>query len=58
MKILIILGARPQFIKAASFNRGIRKHNNIEGIIVHTEQQYGTHMSDIFYDEMKLSGLS
>ena len=54
MKILTILGARPQFIKAGSVSREIAKHNEIEEIIVHTGQHYDANMSDIFFEEMKI----
>jgi UDP-GlcNAc3NAcA epimerase len=54
MKILTILGARPQFIKAGSVSREIAKHDNIEEVIVHTGQHYDANMSDIFFDEMKI----
>ena len=40
MKILTILGARPQFIKAAAVSRAIRSHNDIEEVIVHTGQHF------------------
>ena len=54
IKILTILGARPQFIKAGSVSREISKYDEIEEIIVHTGQHYDANMSDIFFDEMKI----
>lgn len=54
MKIVTILGARPQFIKAGSVSREILKHNEIKEIIVHTGQHYDANMSDIFFEEMKI----
>lgn len=54
MKILTILGARPQFIKAGSVSREIAKHKEIEEVIVHTGQHYDANMSDIFFDEMQI----
>lgn len=54
MKILTILGARPQFIKAGSISREIVKHNRVREIILHTGQHYDVNMSDIFFEEMKI----
>jgi UDP-GlcNAc3NAcA epimerase len=54
MKILTILGARPQFIKAGSISREIAKYKEIEEIIVHTGQHYDANMSDIFFNEMQI----
>ena len=54
MKILTILGARPQFIKAGSVSREISMCDNIEEVIVHTGQHYDANMSDIFFKEMKI----
>ena len=54
MRILTILGARPQFIKAGTVSREIAKYNEIEEIIVHTGQHYDANMSDIFFEEMKI----
>ena len=54
MKILTILGARPQFIKAGSVSREIAKYDEIEEVIVHTGQHYDANMSDIFFDEMQI----
>jgi len=53
MKIVTILGARPQFIKAGTVSREIIKHN-IEEVIIHTGQHFDKNMSDIFFEEMKI----
>ena len=54
MKIVTILGARPQFIKAGSVSREIAKHKEIEEVIIHTGQHFDKNMSDIFFEEMKI----
>lgn len=46
MKIATVVGARPQFIKAASVSRVLR--NDHQEILIHTGQHYDTNMSDIF----------
>jgi len=54
VKILTILGARPQFIKAGSVSREIAKYDEIEEVIVHTGQHFDANMSDIFFNEMQI----
>lgn len=53
-KILTVIGARPQFIKAAALSREFSKHNEIEEIIVHTGQHFDKNMSEIFFEEMNI----
>lgn len=55
MKIVTVVGARPQFIKAAVVSREIKKRNNISEMIIHTGQHYDSNMSDIFFQEMHIS---
>jgi UDP-GlcNAc3NAcA epimerase len=58
MKILTILGARPQFIKAGSVSRAITNNQytntQITEVVVHTGQHYDANMSDIFFEELHL----
>ena len=54
MKIVTIIGARPQIIKAAALSRAIKTHyaNEIQEVIVHTGQHYDNNMSQVFFDEL------
>ena len=56
MKIITIVGARPQFIKAAAVSRVIRDEysGQIEEIIVHTGQHFDENMSQVFFDELDI----
>lgn len=56
MKILTVIGARPQFIKASVLSRYIKDNTSlgIEEILVHTGQHYDANMSDVFFEEMQI----
>lgn len=51
-KILTIIGARPQFIKASVVSRAISEGNGLTEVIVHTGQHFDANMSDIFFDQL------
>ena len=56
MKIVTIIGARPQFIKAATVSRAIKQKgaDQITEVIIHTGQHYDENMSTVFFDEMDI----
>jgi UDP-GlcNAc3NAcA epimerase len=53
-KIITVVGARPQFIKAAVVSRALRAVSNAEEKIIHTGQHFDANMSDIFFDELDI----
>ena len=53
-KIVTVVGARPQFIKAAVLSRIIEEKGELEEVIVHTGQHFDQNMSEIFFNEMDL----
>lgn len=54
MKIVTVIGARPQIIKAAALSRAIKEHfeKEVQEVIVHTGQHYDDNMSQVFFDEL------
>ena len=54
MKLVTIIGARPQIIKAAALSRAIKNHyaDRIQEVIVHTGQHYDDNMSQVFFNEL------
>lgn len=56
LKLINIVGARPQIIKASAIGRAIRSHysDEITEILVHTGQHYDKELSDVFFDELEI----
>ena len=54
MKILTVIGARPQFIKAAAVSRVFKQSEIVNEIIAHTGQHFDPGMSDVFFEEMDI----
>jgi UDP-N-acetylglucosamine 2-epimerase (non-hydrolysing) len=52
MKIMYIVGARPNFIKIAGLLRESENNKEIEYVLVHTGQHYSQNMNDVFFDEL------
>lgn len=51
-RILTIIGARPQFIKASVVSHAIRQADGIEEIMLHTGQHFDTNMSEVFFNQL------
>lgn len=54
MKIIIVAGARPNFMKVSPIIKEIKKNKNIEYFLVHTGQHYDRKMSDLFFEELDI----
>jgi len=56
LKLLTIIGARPQIIKSAAISRAIKNHyaSRIKEVVVHTGQHYDERMSAIFFEELQI----
>lgn len=55
MRIVTVLGARPQFIKASVVSAAMRKHGGLNEIVVHTGQHFDSNMSGVFLAELGMS---
>lgn len=51
-KILTVVGARPQFVKAAVVSRALADQGGLKEVIVHTGQHFDDNMSTVFFDEL------
>jgi len=54
-KVLTVLGARPQFIKASAVSSEIEKDSRLTEVVVHTGQHFDSNMSDIFFQELGMA---
>lgn len=55
IKIVTVLGARPQFIKASAVSRALRASGALAEVLVHTGQHFDANMSDVFFAELGMS---
>ena len=53
MKVISLVGARPQFIKEAVINRAFKQYD-IEEVLVNSGQHYDANMSDVFFEVLQL----
>ncbi len=53
-KVVTVIGARPQFIKAAVVSRYFQEEASIEELIVHTGQHYDRNMSEVFFEQLQI----
>ena len=54
MKVVSVVGARPQFIKAAVVSRALRLEATISEVFVHTGQHYDSNMVNVFFAELDI----
>ena len=54
IKILTVVGARPQFIKATAVSRAIRETDGLAEVMIHTGQHFDANMSDLFFEELAI----
>ncbi len=52
MKLLCVVGARPNFIKIAPLMRSFKRHSPFETRLIHTGQHYDAQLSDIFFRQL------
>lgn len=55
MKIVTVLGARPQFIKVSVVSAEFAKHPEVTEVVVHTGQYFDVNMSDVFFTELGMA---
>ena len=55
MKLITVLGARPQFIKAAIVSHEIGKMSEAREVLIHTGQHFDANMSDVFFLQLEMN---
>ena len=55
MRIFTVIGARPQFVKAAVVSKALSEKAGASEFMVHTGQHFDENMSKVFFDEMEIS---
>ncbi len=54
MKVITVVGARPQFIKAAAVSRALAGRQDCTEVMIHTGQHFDANMSDVFFQELEI----
>jgi len=54
VKVMTVVGARPQFIKASAVSRALRRRADLEEVLVHTGQHFDENMSRVFFEELAI----
>ena len=54
-KIVTVVGARPQFVKAFAMSRALKRAPGLEEILIHTGQHFDEKMSEIFFSELDIT---
>jgi UDP-GlcNAc3NAcA epimerase len=54
MKVVTVIGARPQFVKAGIVSLTLKKYPSIKEVLVHTGQHFDDNMSDIFFRQLEI----
>ena len=54
MKIINVVGARPNFVKIAPIMEEMKKHPELDPVLVHTGQHYDEKMSKVFFEDLEI----
>lgn len=54
VNVVTVVGARPQFVKAAALSRAFRERGGVREVIVHTGQHFDRNMSEVFFEQMRI----